>query len=182
MKEPREDKSPGRWTFLVVYVAMVGVMYAVSTPEIAGSSLTEREERYFFVVVDQLKPANANERYQAASLRWLKSSKPDPTTVNFLLPEGAIEIYQGEGHDLHSATVLERHPEWQLVEYKYANTHSSVSRYRAYRDRVEPVSFRYGFGVAHAFSGVILVIPALIVAALVNLVWNIIARARRGAH
>ena len=182
MKEPREDRSPGWWTHLVVYVAMVGAMYALSTPDIAGSSLTEREEREFHVAVERLKPDNAKERYQVASLRWLRSSKPDVTTVNFLLPEGPIEIYQGEGHDLHTATVLERHPDWQLIEYKYANTHSSVSRYRAYRDHVEPVSFRHGFSVGHALFGAVLVIPALIVAALVNLVWSNIARARRGAH
>lgn len=179
VKERGRNRSPGWWTHLVVYVVLVGAMYIDGTREIPASAITEHQERFFRVAVQRVQPAAPEARFQAGSLWFLRSAKPDASTVNFLLPEGRIEIDQGGGHDTHAVTVLERHPQWQLIEYMYANTSTSVSRYRAYRDHIEPVSFRWVMNAGLAFYAMILVIPALIIAALANFVWNSVSRARR---
>ena len=169
------DHSPGRWTHFALYVAMVTIMYFASTPEIVGN-LSESEERHFHVAAVRLKQGANESKFVGYSLQYLKSGKVDLVSVSFLLPEGIIDI---PGGDIHTVTVLERHPDWQLVEYGYGNTHDSVSRYRAFKDRVEPVSYRITMHPGIFLWALILVIPAGLLGALFNAVWNA-ARRRRG--
>ena len=60
------------------------------------------------------------------------------STYRFLLPEDSVAVGDGETF----AEVLQDHGDWQLVAVSYWNTHSSKSTYRAYDDRVEPVSYQ----------------------------------------
>jgi|SRR5579859_97695 len=163
-------RSPGYVTHLVVYVLAVTVMYFVSTPEITGK-LSDRQQRDFHVAA--FSPST-NVAYPV-SLAQLNDGKVDLGSVSFLAPPGDITV-SASGHDLHKVTVLERHPDWQLVEYHYGNSHDSKSRYRAFKARIEPVSYRVTMDIGLFLSAVILVVPAWIVAALINAVWNRAAR------
>jgi hypothetical protein len=172
-----KGSSPGYLTHLVVYVVAVTAMYFVSMPEVTGN-FTERQERDFHVAAVSLTKDAKDANYVAFSLAQLKTGKVDLASVSFLLPQGDIKI-NIPGADLHKVTVLERHPDWQLVEYHYGNTHDSISRYRAFKDRIEPVSYRITMDMGLVFSAIVLLIPAAIVSALINAIWKRVARRRQ---
>ena len=176
-KDKTKGNSPGYLTHLVVYAVAVTAMYFVSTPEVTGN-FTERQERDFHVAAVKLTKDATDATYVAFSLAQLKTGKVDLASVSFLLPEGDIKI-NVQGADLHKVTVLERHPDWQLVRYDYGNTHDSTSRYRAFKDRIEPVSYRITMDMGLFVSAIVLLIPASIVSALFNAIWRAIARRKK---
>jgi hypothetical protein len=173
-KVTTKGSSPGFLTHLVVYAVMLVAMYHTGTPEVTGN-FTERQERDFHVAAVNLAKGATPE---PVSLGQIKAGKVDMSSLSFLLPQGDIKVAV-PGHDFHKVTVLERHADWQLVEYRYGNGHDSVSRYRAFRDRVEPVSYRVTLDPGLLFNAIVLLIPAWIVAALINAVWNAVARRRK---
>lgn len=168
-------KAGGTLAFCVVYAASVMWMYAASTPEITGEP-PESDLRSFRVAAVKAGTASNSPEYVTFTLAQLRKPGVDRSQVSFLLPEKAVQI---PGGDLHRATVLENHSSWQLVEYDFGNTHSSISRYRAYKDRVEPVSYRITFHPGIVIWAVILFVPALITAAAVNWAWKYIAGKKR---
>lgn len=165
----------GFLAFLVVYALMLVAMYFVSTPEVRGN-FSERQERDFHVAAITPKDPNP----VAVSLAQLKAGKVDLSSTIFLLPDGNIRM-NVQGHDLHMVTVLERHPDWQLVEYHYGNTHDSISRYRAFKDRIEPVSYRITMHPGMVLTAVVLLVPAWVVYALMKAVWKRVAARGRTA-
>lgn len=170
-------RGPGCLTHIVLYVvAAVGVYFAM-TPESKGP-FSEAEKRVFRIAAvlpaEQGKPP----RVVATSLERASSGKAG-AGVTFLLPAGPVDVQAGGDH--HAVLVLERHPDWQLVQYEFQNTHSSVSRYRAYRDRVDPVSFRTTMHMGLGVAFVLLILPVALVAAVVNAIWRR-AAARRQAR
>jgi hypothetical protein len=179
-KEKTKVNSPGYLTHLVVYGAAVTVMYYASTPEVTGN-FTERQERDFHIAAVRQTKAAEKASYAAFSLAQLRAGKVDLASVSFLLPQGDIKI-DVPGADLHKVTVIERHPDWELVEYQYGNSHDSISRYRAFRDRVEPVSYRITMDMGLFFSALVLLIPAVIVSALINALWKRVARRRKASN
>ena len=176
-KEKTKGNSPGYLTHLVVYGVAVTAMYYASTPEITGN-FTERQERDFHIAAVSRTKAAKEASYVAVSLAQLKTGKVDLASVSFLLPQGHIKI-NVPSSDVHDVTVLERHPDWQLVEYYYGDTHDSISRYRAFRDHIEPVSYRITLDMGLVFSAIVLLVPAVIVSALINAVWKRVARRRK---
>lgn len=169
-----KTSSPGCTTYLVIYVVVVTAMYFASTPT-TTKNFDERQERDFHVAaVNLAKSAN----YVSFFLALLKAGKKDLSSVSFLLPLGDIKM-DVSGHDLHKVTVLERHPDWQLVEYHFGNSHSSTSRYRAFKDRIEPVSYRMTAHIGIFFNAIVALIPAAIVSALINAIWNAVGRRRK---
>ena len=178
-KEKTKGNSPGYLTHLVVYGLAVTAMYYASTPAVTGN-FTERQERDFHIAAVRLPKAAKEASYVAFSLAQLKAGKVDLASVSFLLPRGDIKI-NVPGADLHEVTVIERHPDWQLVEYHYGNTHDSISRYRAFRNRIEPVSYRITMDMGLVFSALVLLIPAVIVSALINALWKRRARRRQAS-
>ncbi len=169
-------RSPGYLTHLTLYVVAATVLYFVSTPEITGN-LTERQQRDFHVAAFSSSTNVAS----PVSLAQVQSGKVDLGSVSFLAPAGDITVTTS-GHDLHKVTVLERHPDWQLVEYHYGNSHDSTSRYRAFKARVEPVSYRVTMDMGLFLSAVMLVVPVWIVAAAINALWNRIARRTKASE
>ena len=178
-KARTKGSSPGYLTHLVVYGLAVTAVYYASTPEVTGN-FTERQERDFHIAAVRLTKTAKEASYVALSLAQLKAGKVDLASVSFLLPQGDIKI-NDPGADLHEVTVLERHPDWQLVEYYYGDTHDSISRYRAFRHRIEPVSYRITMDVGLVFSAIVLLVPAVIVSALINAVWKRVARRRKAS-
>jgi hypothetical protein len=75
--------------------------------------------------------------------------------------------------------VLEDHGDWQLVEYYHGNTAEVISRYRAFRDRIEPISFRVIADVGIAFVAMAMILPAMLLANLINRVQRWVRRRTR---
>jgi hypothetical protein len=50
-----------------------------------------------------------------------------------------------------------------------------------FKDRIEPVSYRVGMSIAIFFTAMVLVIPAWIVAFLVNVIWKAISRRKKSS-
>lgn len=171
--------SPGCLTHIVLFVVAATVLYFVSTPEVTGS-LTEGQERDFHVAAASVvKDGNASE-IVAVSLAQIKAGKVDLASVSFLLPQGDIKI--NAQSDYHKVTVLERHADWQLVEYRFGNTHDSTSRYRAFRDRIEPISYRITADIGIFFSALVLLVLTTIVSAIINAAWRRVAGRKKAAN
>lgn len=89
-----------------------------------------------------------------------------------------IEITVDANRDAHSVQVLERHPGWQLVRYRYGNTSETIGLHPAYRDRIEPVSYSLVAEIGIAFAAMLLVLPALLAGIIIHLAWKRVARRR----
>ena len=163
--EKTKGNSTGCVTQFIVYAVMLMAMYFINTPKVT-EHFTEGQERDFHVAAINLTE-NANP--VTVSLAQLNAKQVDLSSISFLLPEGGININDQSG-DLHMVTVLESHPDWQLVEYRYGNSHDSISRYRAFKDRIEPVSYQITMHPGIFFSAIVLLIPAWIVSVVINAV------------
>jgi hypothetical protein len=144
--------------FVVVYVASVALVYPALTPE-ETRDFGRWAKQFHVMAFRDGKPA-------AATLAT--SAQRDPA-LRFLLPQAEVELHMG---DLHKATVLDKGSDWQLVRYDYGNTISSVSVYRAFADRVEPVSFRVTFDPGLMIALVALALPAWLLAFIAAWAWR----------
>ena len=179
--EPNKTKgdSPGCLTHVVLYAVAVVPMYFASTPEVTGNFHVGQQRDFHIAAVTQTKDAN-DATVVPLSLAYLKTGKVDLASVSFLLPPGDIKV-QDTGHDLHKVTVLERHQDWQLVEYHFGNSHDSISRYRAFKDRIEPVSYRNTMHMGLFVGAIILLVPVAIISFLINAIWKAVARRRKAS-
>jgi hypothetical protein len=176
-KDKAKGSSPGRLTHLVVYVVAVTAMYFVRNPEVTGNYSEMQEHDFHIAAVSLAKDAKSSS-YVAFSLTQLKTGKVELGSVSFLLPQGDTKIHI-PGSNSQTVTVLERHPDWQLVEFHYWNTHFTISRYRAFKDRIEPVSYRMAMDMLLLPAAIVLLIPATVVSALINAIWKRVDRRRK---
>jgi len=148
--------SYGVIVFLTIYGLSLIAMYIASTP-------TETEDfkgltaRNFTIAGIVTGKVTDNRPYRVLNLERLNAGELDLSGITFLLPQPTITINVG---DIHRAEVLEDHGAWQLVAFHYSNTRTSTAVYRAYADRIEPVSYRLTSSVGHVFYAVLLLIPA----------------------
>lgn len=161
-KEKR--KSSGCMTFIAIYGSCLFVTYFATTPK-QTEDFTGRTAREFSVAGVMTSNLDEGVSYRAFNLEFLTSGKLDITDLTFLLPQKSITINVG---DIHSAEILEDNGEWQLVAFYYSNTRTSTSIYRAYKDRIEPVSYRVTSSAGHVFLAMILLIPALVLSKIVT--------------
>lgn len=181
MTEDKTKKnSPGCLTNVVVYAIMLTAMYFAITPQVTGN-FTENEASDFHVVAIRLKKGANDSNYVPYSLARLMVEKVDSVSVSFLLPEDIIYI-DDFGSDLHKVTVLEHYPDSQLIEYHYGNTHHSISTYRAFKDRIEPISYRVTMHPGILFGAIVLLIPARIVSTLINAIWSAVVRKKKSPN
>jgi hypothetical protein len=172
--DKRKGRSPGFLTHLVLYAVAVTVLHMTATAEIKDNF--DRHARDFHIAALNLRKDTNEARFRTVALADLRAGKVDLASVSFLLPESKIEI---PSSDLHDVRVLERHPDWQLVEYRYGNTHDSTSRYRAFKDRIEPLTYRLTMDPGLFFSALLLILPVMLVAALINAFWRFVDRRRQ---
>jgi hypothetical protein len=171
-KEQTKKSAPGPLTHVVIYAVSLVAMYFAITPEIT-ENFTENQMRSFRVAAVSLSETAPKAKYAAYSLAAVQAQprKIDLASMSFLLPQDVTNIFPDSG-DTNKVTVLERHPDWQLVEYDFGNTYSSISRYRAFKDRIEPVSYRMTMSPGIMFYSIALLIPVWIVSAVINAIWN----------
>ena len=148
----------GNLLFVAFYLPLAVLVYFASAPE-ETSDFTRVAKQFRVMAMRDGKPV---------SMTLAEVSKPGHG-VSFLLPGRVVEL---PGGDLHKATVLESQPERQLVQYEYSNTIDSISRYRAFRDRVEPVSHRLTAYPALVISLVAILLPAWLLSLVVNWLWG----------
>jgi hypothetical protein len=162
-------KTSGCLVFIVVYLlCLIGNYFATISPE-ETKDFTGRIAREFSIAVFAKVNSPQNPEYKVFNLEALRSGNVDLSDITFLLPEKAITINVG---DIHHAEILEDHGEWQLVAFHYTNTRTSTSKYRAYNDRIEPVSYKLTSHVGQAFSAIVLLIPALILSMIITAILN----------
>lgn len=107
------------------------------------------------------------------TLESIRARSEDMPKLHFLLPQREVTIVHG---NIHRAEILELHDDRQLVEFEYANTYMASSIYRAYADRIEPVSFKIYAAVGQAMLAMILILPAYVLAWLITFIRNRLAR------
>jgi hypothetical protein len=164
-----QPKTPGCLIFIVVYLlCLIGMYFTTNQPE-ETKDFTGRVAREFSIAGIIKTDSPQSRKYKVFSLEALNSGKIDLSDITFLLPEKAITIDVG---DIHHATILEDHVEWQLVAFNYSNTRTSTSTYRAYKDRIEPVAYKLTSQAGQAFAAIILVVPALILSMIIRAVLN----------
>ena len=162
-------------TKMAIYgVSLVGLYY-VSTPTITDG-FTGSVARNFTVAGIVAGGDAIGQPYRVYTLEHLNFVELNLDGVSFLLPKSKITINVG---DIHRAKILEDHGDWQLVQFDYSNTRTSASIYRAYADRIEPVSYRLTSSVTHMFAVLLLFVIALVITGIITGVLN--WRARR-AH
>jgi len=170
-KEVQSNKY-GLPIFIVVYMASLIVMYVFSTPT-ETADFSESIDWDFTVAGVVTGEVTNNRPYRVLTLGQLNSTEPDLSDITFLLPRPTITINVG---DIHRVEILENHDDWQLVAFHYSNTRTSTAIYRAYTDRVEPVSYRVTSSAAHLFYAVLLLFPAYLLARIITPILNWIAR------
>lgn len=155
-------------TFIVVYGLCLIVLYFASTRK-QTEDFTGRTAHEFTVAGVSRSNQDAEVNYRVFNLERLNAGNIDLTDLTFLLPQESITINVG---DIHSAEVLEDHDDWQLIAFYYSNTRTSTSIYRAYPDRIEPVSYRMTSSVGQFFGAITLLVPALVLSILISAILN----------
>ena len=176
-REPKSKRrNSGCLIFVVVYGLSLIVLYFASTPT-HTDDFSGRTAHEFTIAGVATNNANDDYRYRVINLERLNAGNLDLSDITFLLPQESISIYVG---DIHDAEILEDHGDWQLVAFYYSNTRTSTSIYRAYPNRIEPVSYRVTSSVGHFFGALFLLAPALVLSMLIAALLN--WRARRASQ
>lgn len=178
-KKPQKKYRTGCLVPLGLYVAVLMIGYFVTRPPLITEDLYGERTLTRFSVATVVDGENGYE-YGRWTLRTVSEIDMGSTPHRFLLPESEITIYVG---DIHHASVIEDHGDWQLIEFSYSNTYMATSIYRAYADRVEPVSFQVTAGVGDAFAWLLVTMIAVVLyllVAFVNFIRNYRAKKQAG--
>lgn len=159
-------------TFLLIYGGLLVLIFALPFVVPAKTSFEGRTALEFTVAAMVNGPPV---EVRAMSLQTLRERQAELDVVTFLLPQPSIVINAG---DVHRADVVEDHETWQLVEFYYSNTRTSTSIYRAYADRIEPLSYRVTSSVGQVISAMFALIPALVISLVFVPLINWIRRRR----
>jgi len=160
-----------------LYVMVLVTGFFVTRPPLITENFPEQTARSFSVAV--VEEAEDGYEYGRRTLQTIQERDPELPPFRYLLPEQRITITVG---DIHHATVIEDHEDWQLIEFDYSNTYMATSIYRAYADRVEPVSYQMTASVGDAMMAMAVTAIAVLLylfAALINFVRN---RRNRGVR
>jgi len=155
---------------LGLYVAVLVTGYLVTRPPLITEDFSGPTSRSFSIAV--VEETDAGYHYGRQTLETIQVRDAGLPSLAYLLPQQRVTIDVG---DIHHATVIEDHDDWQLIEYDYSNTYMATSVYRAYTDRIEPVSYQMTSSVGDAIGFMAVTILALLLyllAASVNYVRN----------
>lgn len=155
---------------LGLYIAVLVIGFLVTRPPLISDNFPEEVVNRFSVAIVEEGADGAV--YGRQTLQTVRERDSELPSFRYLLPERNITINVG---DIHHATVLEDHGDWQLVEFNYSNTYMATSVYRAYEDRVEPVSYQMTSSVGDVMMAMAVTIIAVLLyflAVLVNYARN----------
>jgi len=150
---------------LGIYIVLVIIGFFVMRPPlITGDFSASTAKRFSIATVEEV---DGQRQYNRQTLESVLD--PESPSFGFLLPEESVIIDTG---DIHHASVIEDHGDWQLVEFLYSNAYTSRSIYRAYADRIEPASYQMMSSFADVAMIVVLAVPAYLLALLVTFIRN----------
>ena len=179
MHETQKGKNPAlprkisiTKTFLLIYGGLLVLIFALPFVVPAKTSFEGRTAREFTVAAMVNGPPV---EVRAISLQRLRERQAELDVVTFLLPQPSTVINAG---DTHRADVIEDHGTWQLVGFYYSNTRTSTSIYRAYADRIEPLSYRITSSVGQMMGAMFALVPALVASLVLVPLVNWIRRRR----
>jgi len=165
-EKPAKKYRTGCLIPLGIYIAVLVIGFFVTRPAPITDDFADRASRKFSI-------ATVRETVDGFEYgrQTLESYLERPTFI-YLLPQAKITINVG---DIHHATIIEDHGDWQLIEFNYSNTYMATSIYRAYADRIEPVSYQLNSSIGDAMVGMMVTIAALflyLLAAIINFFRN----------
>lgn len=157
--------------FTALYLPLMLLAWLLMRQPPVTGEFPEKVARRFNVV--QVTGNTQRATHRSISLWSLRDGAAAGSDVRYRLQVPELELHEG---DVSRVRVVEDHGQWQLIEYYYANTHSSISVYRAWEDRVQPVSYQMTSHVGLGFAAVTLFFGAGIAAVLIGSVWRWLAR------
>ena len=131
---------------ILVFFAVLGVFLWFSfgaAPHLFYKNTTDfsgKVAKDFYIALVDLDTTNSKDKYSFRRLNDIESNPPDLSVYSYILPDTYSEI-PSKG-DTYHFEVLEEDSGTQLIELSYSNTHSSWSVYRAFQDKIVPVSHR----------------------------------------
>ena len=152
---------------LGIYVLVFVIFYFVTLPKPITDDFLNSAGRQFSVAVG-LEIDGATE-WRRMRLQTLHERDPELPRPLFMLAEPELQM---DYENFYIVTVLEDHGDWQLLEFDYSNTYNSTSVYRAYADRIEPVSYQPTFGVGHMMFAPVLILPTILLAWVITMLRN----------
>lgn len=150
---------------LGLYIAVLVVGFFVTRPPLITGSFPDNVARNFSIAI--VEEDTDGVVYGRRTLESVLEGNAELRPYRYLLPEREITVDVG---DIHHATVLEDNGESQLIEFNYSNTYMATSIYRAYEDRVEPVSYQVTASVGDAMMLMALTVVAVLLYSLAQLV------------
>jgi hypothetical protein len=162
---------------LGLYIVTLVIGFFVTRPPLITADFSGDVVRRFSIAI--IEETDDGASYERRTLEIVQENNTDSRPYRYLLPEREITIDNG---DIHRATVIEDHNDWQLIEFNYSNTYMATSIYRAYEDRVEPVSYRMTSSVGDAMMLMALTIVAALLYSLAQLVNFIRNRRDKGVR
>lgn len=169
-RKPQKKHRTGCLIPLGLYIAVLVTGFYLTRPPLVTEDFTGRVARSFWVAT--VTESDTGFEYGAVRLESIIARDARLRALEFLLPEERITINVS---DIHHAAILEDNGEWQLIEFNYSNTYMATSIYRAYPDRVEPVSYQLKSSVSDAFVAMQFTVVAVglyLLAVLINLIRN----------
>jgi hypothetical protein len=161
----------GRLIGPLSFIALVALGMAIATQRPAGIqavgdfTVSATQPRVLAIGKSSSAPS-----YISLTLEELDKTKGALSQVSFLLPEDRVDL---AGGSVHHVRVLERHADFQIVEYTYASGKWRTRlQYRAFRDRIVPLDRRTTNHLAGLYAIVPVAILALIGAAFAHLGWK----------
>lgn len=155
---------------LGLYIAVLVIGFYATRPPLITEDFSGHVARSFWVAT--VREADSGFEYGSVRLETILKREPALPSFRYLLPEQRITIYVG---DIHHASIIEDHGDWQLIEFNYSNTYMATSIYRAYADRVEPVSYQLESSVTDALVAMLFTAFAValyLLVALINFIRN----------
>ena len=131
---------------VLVFFAVLGVFLWFSfgvAPHLLYKNTTDfsgKVAKDFYIALVELDTTNNKDKYSFRRLSDIESNPPDLSAYSYILPDTYSKI-PSKG-DTYYFKVLEVDAGMQLIEFSYGNTHSSWSVYRAFQDKIVPVSHR----------------------------------------
>lgn len=99
----------------------------------------------FLVALREPHQTGGEDAYEPVYWKNIPALRASGRKFTFLVAGKSGEL-ASQG-DLYDYTLIEDRKTSQIIEVKYANTHTSWSRYEAYEDRIVPVSYRTDGGI-----------------------------------
>lgn len=157
----------------MLYCVSLALAYLLMRQPPVTGEFPEKVARRFNVL--QTTGSSTDPSHRSISLSALRKQNPPAGNVRYRLQVTELRL---EESDISRVRVLEHHQDWQLIEFHYANTHTSISVYRAFDDRIEPLSFQITSHVGMGFAAVALFFVVGVLSLIIGTVWRWRARRR----